>query len=174
MPVLRNGRRTPDQWLRLADEEAPTPPEGALLVSLTRFRSERDALLARDAPLGVSLKSDARAHEIGADAAHLDLIEVELPVFRDGRAFSTARVLRERYGFRGTIRARGHILPDQAFFLTRCGVDEIVVENEARVPAFERAASEFSVVLQPAPAGARLVPHLRLRPPAYAYAQAAE
>ncbi len=45
--------------------------------------------------------------------------------------------------------ARGHILPDQALFLTRCGVDEIVVENEARLPAFERAFSEFSVVLQP-------------------------
>lgn len=174
MLLLRNGRRAPDQWRRLADEEAPPPPEGAILVSHSRFKSERDALLKRSGPLGVALKSVERAQEIGADAAHLDLIEVELPVFRDGRAFSTARVLRERYGFRGTIRARGHILPDQALFLTRCGVDEIVVENEARLPAFERAFSEFSVVLQPARAGEPLLPNLRLRPPAYAYAQAAE
>jgi uncharacterized protein (DUF934 family) len=173
MPIIRQGFIVADIWRRLTDDEA-LRSGGAVLVNLKRFRAERARLIARKGFLGVSLKSEERAHEIGPDADLFDLIEVELPAFRDGRAFSTARLLRERFEFRGTIRARGHILPDQALFLARCGVDEIEIAPNTPADPFRAALREFSVALQPVRAGHGIVASLHVRAPRPTYAQAAE
>jgi uncharacterized protein (DUF934 family) len=175
MPVIRNGQWTDDHWTHLADESA-VPVDGGVTVSLARFAAERDALLARKAPLGVRLKSEDRGHTIGPDARHFALIVLELPVYRDGRAFSVARLLRERYGYTGEIRATGHILPDQALFLARCGVDSIEVKPHTRLEPFAHALREFTVGYQNPRAGNDIAPVLRMRSsaPVFALAQAAE
>lgn len=149
MPLIKNGHLADDPWAALADD-AVLPPTGPVIVSLPRFRSERDALLARGAPLGVRLKSSELAAEIGADAPRLDLAAIEFPVFRDGRGYSTARLLRERWGFAGELRAVGNVLRDQLLFMDRCGFDAFEVENEDAVAAWEKALAEFSVFYQPA------------------------
>ena len=72
MSLIKNGRAVDDPWIAL-DDDAPLPATGPVIVSLTRLRAQRDALLSRRAPLGVRLKSSELAGEIGADAAALEL-----------------------------------------------------------------------------------------------------
>jgi uncharacterized protein (DUF934 family) len=173
MPIIKNGQWAENPWTNVTDED-PVPANGAIIVSLKRFKAERDALLMRAAPLGVRLKSEELAKEIGAEANRLALIVVELPYFKDGRAFSTARLLRERYGYKGEIRANGHILPDQVFFLARCGVTSIEVKPQTRLEPFAEAFREFSVGYQNPRSSRGTAPGLRLRPSAFAQALAAE
>ncbi len=173
MPIIKNGQWSQDGWTHLADEDA-VPANGAVTVSLKRYNADRDQLLARKAPLGVRLKAEELAKEIGADAASFALIIVELPYFKDGRAFSTARLLRERYGYRGEIRATGHILPDQAFFLARCGVNSLEVKPQTRLEPYAEAFREFTVGYQNPRSSRGTAPALRMRPGAHAPAQAAE
>ena len=62
-------------------------------------------------------------------------IAIAFPSFTDGRGFSLARLLRERHGFKGEIRAVGHLIPDHGQFLLRSGFDtaEIVDPDAAEV-----------------------------------------
>jgi uncharacterized protein (DUF934 family) len=179
MPIIRNGQWADDLWVHLSDED-DVPAAGAVTVSLARFEKERDALVCREGPLGVRLKSEELAHRIGDDALQFDLIMLELPSYRDGRAFSAARRLRERYGFDGEIRAFGHVLPDQALFLMRCGVNSIEVKPQTRLEPFAAALREITVAYQPTRAGTGIAPALRMRTaapastPEPALAQAAE
>jgi uncharacterized protein (DUF934 family) len=149
MPLIKDGRLTSDPWIAVADD-AELPVTGAVIVSLARFRAEREALLARRAPLGVRLKSSERAREIGEDARQLGLVALEFPTFRDGRAYSSARLLRERYGFAGELRAVGDVLRDQFLFMHRCGFDALEVADEKAAEAWRKAISEFTVFYQPA------------------------
>jgi uncharacterized protein (DUF934 family) len=151
MPLIKQGRVAEDTWTALADDAA-LPADGPVIVSLDRFRLEREALLERREPLGVRLHSNQLAREIGADARDLAHIAIEFPSFRDGRAYSTARVLRERYGFTGELRAVGDVLRDQFLFMHRCGFDAFEVANDAAAD-WRKAMAEFSVFYQAASDG---------------------
>lgn len=136
MALLRDGRVVADPFASvLADE--PLPP-GPVIVGLARFQAERDALLARGTPLGVRLASDQHPQAIAADLGRLAVVALEFPKFRDGRAYSYARLLRERYGFTGELRAVGDVLQEQLTFMRRCGFDSF--ELKAADPAAAWAA----------------------------------
>ena len=147
MPLIKDGRVVDDPWVMLGDE-APLPATGPVIVSLARFREQRDALLARGAPLGVRLKSAELAAEIGGDAARLDLVAIEFPTFRDGRGYSTARLLRERWGLAGELRAVGNVLRDQLLFMHRCGFDAFDVADDNAAEMWRKAIAEFTVFYQ--------------------------
>jgi uncharacterized protein (DUF934 family) len=149
MPLIKDGRLAADMWIAVADDVA-LPATGPVIVSLERFRSERETLLERGEPLGVRLHSDQLAREIGDDAKHLAVIAIDFPSFRDGRAYSTARLLRERYGFAGELRAVGNVLRDQFLFMQRCGFDAFEVANETAVVDWRKAMAEFTVFYQAA------------------------
>jgi uncharacterized protein (DUF934 family) len=149
MPLIKQGRPSEDGWTTV-DDEAPLPASGAVIVPLSRWRSQKDALLARGDALGVRLDSGQRAEDIAPDLAHLQLIALNFPTFRDGRAYSTARLLRERYGFEGEIRAVGNVLRDQFLFMHRCGIDAFEVADDRAVAAWQESLDEFSVFYQPA------------------------
>ena len=86
-------------------------------------------------------------------APHLDrlaLVALEFPSFKDGRAYSQARVLREQYGFHGELRATGNVLRDQLPFMVRCGFDSFESEQKGFADALATARTLFSVVYQPA------------------------
>ena len=117
--LIKSGEFAQDGFAPVADDAAL--PEGAVLVSLARFQKERDALLARNTPIGVKLQSSENPEILGADVNHFSLIALEFPKFRDGRAFSWARLLRTRLGFTGEIRAVGDFLYDQVNFQHRVG-----------------------------------------------------
>jgi uncharacterized protein (DUF934 family) len=147
MPLIRDGRFVPDPWAYLADE-GELPGTGAVIVSRARFDNEREALLARGGPLGLCLKSDESPVALATDVHRFQLIAISFPQFKDGRGFSYARRLREQMGFAGALRARGHILPDQAQFLARCGFDEFEVKEGAKLSDWQRGLTEISVWYQ--------------------------
>ena len=122
MPLTTVDGFKADDFVTLSDD-APFPEAGGAIVSLERFRRERDQLIARNAPIGVRLRSDQSPEQLGEDVHRLSLVALEFPKFRDGRAFSWARLLRTRLGFEGEIRAVGDFLYDQIAYQRRVGFD---------------------------------------------------
>lgn len=147
MPLIKKGAVVADAWTAVADDQPL--PSGPIVVSLERWRRDRDTLIGRNSGLGVRLASHEPAQAIAADLPRLDLVALEFPTFRDGRAYSTARLLRERYGFAGEVRAVGNVLRDQFLFMHRCGFDAFAVEDDAAA-AWNAALAEISVVYQAA------------------------
>ena len=163
MPLIRveAGRavEATDGFTRVTDDAAL--PDGAVTVTLARFQNERDALLGRNTPLGVRLKSDENPEILGDDVSHFALIELEFPKFRDGRAFSWARILRTRLGFAGEIRAVGDLLYDQLNYQRRVGFDAWDAPAALTPELFNRAFAEMTDVYQPAADGKRTIRELR-------------
>jgi uncharacterized protein (DUF934 family) len=148
MPLVENGKLVEDRYIR-ADDDAPLPERVPVLVSAKRFLAEADMLVRRDGSLGVIWPNDRRVAELKPWLGHLALIALEFPKFRDGRAYSQARQLREILGFRGTLRATGDVLRDQFTFLVRAGFDSFAVKKPADAAAFAASIGRFSVFYQP-------------------------
>ncbi|MFP4003927.1 MAG: DUF934 domain-containing protein [Alphaproteobacteria bacterium] len=152
MPLIRNGQFTKETWLQLGDDAA-LPGTGDIIVSLERWRAEREALLARSGRLGIRLRPDQPPRLIADDLGHFALVALEFPAFKDGRAYSHARVLRQRYGFAGEVRAAGEVLRDQLLFMVRCGFDAFEVAEDLTREDWRAALAEFSVFYQRAADG---------------------
>lgn len=162
MPLLlKDNKPAEDSWTAVEDIEA-LPEAGPAIVPLDLWRAHRETLLARNAPVGVRLKSDQPPKEIADDLEHISLIALEFPKFSDGRAYSYARLLRERHGFKGELRAVGNVLRDQAIFMVRCGFDAFEVD-EKTAQAWQAALARLSQVYQPAADGRTPAPWLRRR-----------
>jgi uncharacterized protein (DUF934 family) len=132
-----------------------------VLVSLARFQKDRDALLARNTPIGVKLASDQNPQVLADDLSRLSLVALEFPKFRDGRAFSWARILRTRLGFTGEIRAVGDFLFDQVNYQHRVGFDAWEVPDHFTVEMFHKALNEMTDVYQPSADGKKTIRELR-------------
>ena len=145
--LLKDGAVAENPWISVGDDDAAVP-DGPVIVGLARWRRDRAALSARNTPLGLRLKSDQLAGEIADSLDRFALVALEFPVFRDGRAFSTARELRERHGFSGEIRALGHLLPDQFQFLVRTGFSSVEVAEGANLASWRHALGEISIAYQ--------------------------
>ena len=117
--------------------------------------------MARNAPLGIRLKSADNPEQLGEDVHRFAVVALEFPVFRDGRAFSWARLLRTRLGYKGEIRSVGHFLYDQVALLQRVGVNAFEVPDGFSLEQYQRAIGEMSEVYQPAPDGRRTIRDLR-------------
>ena len=118
-----------------------------MIVSAKRFLAAPNALVRRDGSVGVLWPNDRRVAELEPWLGHLALVALHFPKFRDGRAYSQARQLRERYSFRGQLRATGDILRDQFLFLIRAGFDSLDVKKPADAAAFTEVMKRFSVSL---------------------------
>jgi len=129
MPLIKDGQIVDDQWLHIRDED-PLPETGDIILS-PDHALDYVAMGARHrGRLGVTIKSDVDLKEIVPLVPNLALIELEFPAFTDGRAYSQATQLREQFGFRGEIRARGNILIDQLQFMRRCGFDSFEITDK--------------------------------------------
>lgn len=160
MPLVKDGRLVEDPWTPVADGES-LPAEGALLVSYATWTEHRETLLCRNTPLGIRLDSDQSPALIADDLDRFDLVALDIPVFKDGRAYSYARLLRERYGYTKELRAVGNVLRDQYHFLHRCGFDSFEVADNAAADAWWSALSEISHAYQPAADSRRPILALR-------------
>ncbi len=157
MPLIKDDALVPASWVTLDDEEAL--PEGApAIVGFERWQNERETLVTRNAPLGIRLRSDQPPKLVLDDLDRFAVIALEFPKFGDGRAYSYARLLRERYGFRGVLRAVGNVLRDRALFMLRCGFDAFEVAEGTPIEGWREALAEISVFYQPTDDG---------RPPAH-------
>jgi uncharacterized protein (DUF934 family) len=149
MPLIKDRRVAEDGWSHVADDEA-MPPEGGVIVSLGRWQAEREALLGRNAPLGIRLKSNEHPEAIAPDLDRFDVVALEFPAFKDGRAYSSARLLRERYRYDGEVRAVGEVLRDQLQFMLRCGFDAFEYAGLTAAEEAVAAFDEIGVVYQTA------------------------
>ncbi len=148
MPKLISRQRPlTDQWIRI-DDAAEVPTLAPVLVSLSRWQSDRRLLAARQGPLGVQLATHDEPSVIAEDVGRLGLIAVHFPKFTDGRGYSIARTLRDRYAFRGELRATGEVLRDQLFNLARVGFDAFALRDDQDVDASLAAFRDFSEAYQ--------------------------
>lgn len=149
-------------WVRVKDGEE-LPDKGALLVPLSVWLTERDALRQRPDAVGVWLSSDTDAsladwaETISEDLFSLPVVAVDFPAFGDGRGYSLASLLRQRHGFTGELRAIGDVLVDQVPAMVRVGFDAFDVVKDEDVPLIETALTRFSHVYQTATDGRRTI-----------------
>ncbi|MER2526594.1 MAG: DUF934 domain-containing protein [Candidatus Competibacter denitrificans] len=146
--VIKNREIIEDHWHPAADEG--DLPAGPVIVSLVRWQRERDTLLKRQEPVGVRLPNTANVADLVQDLPSLAIVALEFPKFSDGRAYSQARLLRERYGYRGEIRAVGDVLRDQLFFMARSGFDAFALRSDRDLEDALQAFQEFTETYQPA------------------------
>lgn len=126
--IDRDARIIHDPWTYAVAEEAlPIGPNAVVPIG-TLAAAGADALVER--PMGASVLPHTPVEALGPFLTRLDLIVVEFPKFRDGRGFTIGRTLRGRYGYKGDIRAIGHVLPDQFGALVECGFSSIVTPPE--------------------------------------------
>jgi len=168
MALLQHGALQPNNW-RFVGDDAAIPADEPVTVSLKRWQAEGETLRGRNAPIGVRLKNDEAALSLSEEVHRLSLIEVEFPKFTDGRAFSQARILRDKLGYQGELRAVGTILRDQYFYMTRCGIDSVELPEGKSIDGYLAALQEFSAWYQPASDGRVTV--LERRHPANANAR---
>ena len=131
--LIKDGRIEYDNWRLLSADievrllDVLAHPD--LIVPLVLWQRRREDLLVRGGRLGLRLAPDEGPEAVAQDLARFALIAVEFPVFTDGRGYSTARLLRERYGFKGELRAIGDVLRDQLLYLQRCGFNSFALRD---------------------------------------------
>lgn len=143
--LIRDGAIVDDRWLLLREAASlhELPTAGALIVPLALWREAAPALVARG-EVGVWLKPDEDPDALAAHLGRLALIAVDFPKFSDGRGYSIARLLRERYGFEGELRAIGDVLRDQLYYLRQCGFNAFAVRADRDLEDALRGLADFS------------------------------
>jgi uncharacterized protein (DUF934 family) len=160
MRLIKDRQMATDPFHKISADD-PIPGDGALLVPLVVWQDHWERLVTRPDPIGVLLASHEHPEVIGDDVDQLNLIALEFPTFRDGRAYSYARLIRERYGFTGELRAVGDVLLEQLHYMERVGFNAFEIDSEDPIIEFETAAKDFSVWYQPS--GDERRPASRLR-----------
>ncbi|MBM3527664.1 MAG: DUF934 domain-containing protein [Alphaproteobacteria bacterium] len=149
MPLVRNGAIAEDRFVRILDD-MPVPDGLAAIVPAARLLADAGELARRNGALGVLWPNDRNVSELTPHLDRLALVALVFPNFRDGRAYSQARIVRERYRFRGELRATGQVLRDQFLCMLRAGFDAFEVSKDADAQAFAAVVSRYSVHYQPA------------------------
>ena len=137
MALWREDGFADNSWTTIPDAD-PLPAAGAIIVSAARWGKEREALAARADPVGVLVAASKDANNFLAEAAKRPLIALSFAKFGDGRAFSYAQLLRERYRFTGELRAVGDVLLDELPLMLRCGFNSFEIDNEPTLRALKR------------------------------------
>ena len=150
MRVIKNQQVIEDEWVLL--REAPAAPAAHVIVPFADWCRQRDAWLSAGA--GVWLSGADPVEELAPALPQLPLIALDFPEFVDGRCYSSARLLRNRYQYQGELRAIGDILRDQLYFMQRCGFDSFELRANRDPQEALQAFAEFSVRYQPAADGA--------------------
>ena len=153
--IIRNTSIVEDDWqvLTLAEGETPAAvalPAGPVLLPLAVWMARRDEIIAGGRPIGVWLDSHEGPEALAGDVDRFAVIAVNFPKFTDGRSYSSARLLRERYHFAGEIRAIGDVLQDQLFYMQRCGIDAYALRGDKDIDRALAGLSVFSETYQAA------------------------
>ncbi len=133
-------------------DEAELPP-GDVIISLTRFQAEGDRLLSEGRAIGVRIEPAEQVESLAYDLPRLALVALAFPTYRDGRAYTSATLLRERLGFTGEVRAVGDVLREQAGFMVRCGIDAFEPNDASDADQWAHAVNRHRHVYQRAADG---------------------
>jgi uncharacterized protein (DUF934 family) len=148
MPLVKNGKIATDIYVHVADG-AEIPGDGAIFVPAARFLEDPETLLRRPGKVGVVWPNNRDLDELVPYLDRLAAVALVFPTFRDGRAYSQARLLRERYRFEGELRATGQVLRDQFVFMLRAGFDALEAKKERDADAFAATVKRYTVFYQP-------------------------
>jgi uncharacterized protein (DUF934 family) len=140
-----------DAFTAVADDQELPP--GDVIISLARFQADGDRLLHEGRAVGVRLEAGEEAEALAYDLPRIAVVALAFPKFRDGRHYSNARVLRERFGYKGEIRAVGDVLREQAGFMVRCGIDAFEPADGSTPDQWEHVTHRFRHVYQRAADG---------------------
>jgi uncharacterized protein (DUF934 family) len=162
MPLVKNGTIATDIFVHVPDG-AELPDDGAVMVSAARFLEGPEALLRRAGKLGVIWPNNRDVDDLVPFLDRLAAVTLVFPSFRDGRAYSQARLLRERHGYDGELRATGQVLRDQFVFMLRAGFDAFEVKKDSDAEAFGVSAKRYSVFYQPTGDGRITALHRRMQ-----------
>jgi len=161
MPLVKDGKISADIFVHVADD-AEIPGDGAVLVSAARFLADPETLARRGGGTGVIWPNNRDVDDLVPWLDRLAVVALIFPSFRDGRAYSQARLLRERYAYRGELRATGQVLRDQFLFMLRAGFDAFEVKKPADAEAFAHTVKRYSVFYQPTGDGRMTTLHRRM------------
>jgi uncharacterized protein (DUF934 family) len=140
-----------DPFTTVADD-SHLPP-GDVIVSLQRFQSEGRRLLEAGRKVGVRIEPNEHVEELASDLKKISVVALAFPKHLNGVAYSSARILRERYGFEGELRAVGDVLREQARFMVRCGFDTFEPADGATPAEWSHVVHRFRHVYQRAADG---------------------
>jgi phosphoadenosine phosphosulfate reductase len=145
--LIKGGELVADRWTLRREASSPAEfAEGSSeIVPLPLWLAHRDALLARG-DVGVWLAPGDDPAVLAADVGVLPVIAVDFPQFTDGRGYSIGRLLRDRHGYRGELRAVGDILRDQLFALAECGFDAFALRDDRDAAAALAGFDDFTGV----------------------------
>ena len=151
MPMLirwREGRAVlaEDPYTAVADEDSIPP--GEVIVSLARFQQEGERLLGEGRRVGVRIEASEAVEDLAYDLSRISVVALVFPKFGQGQAYSSARLLRERFGYKGEIRAVGDVLREQARFMVRCGFDAFAPADDSSSQEWTHAVTRFRHVYQ--------------------------
>lgn len=146
--LIKGGLIVPDEWERLSNEDLDAvvlQPDGPLqILPLAHYRQHAETLRVQHPRIGIWLGPDDEPEAIAPYLNDIRLIAIHFPVFTDGRGYSTARLLRSRFGFTGELRAVGDILRDQLYFLHRCGFDAFSLRGDQDLLAALDAFGDYA------------------------------
>jgi uncharacterized protein (DUF934 family) len=152
--LIKNQAVAVDPWktLELAEGETPESvalPAGDVIFPLAVWQARNAEIISCHKRIGLLLQPDERVEEVAGDLDYFVVIAVHFPKFVDGRGYSTAALLRQRYRYQGELRAVGDVLHDQLFFMKRVGFDSYALkEDKDAAHAIESGFTTFAAPYQ--------------------------
>ena len=152
--IICDGAIVDDAWVvwHPADDGTAALPAAQqapqLIVPLKAWQAHRQDFTNRDGTLGLLLQTDDEPDQIAADVSLFSVIAIHFSKFTDGRGYSLARLLRERYGYRGELRAVGDVLRDQLFYMKRSGFNAFAIRADRDIQDALKSLQDFSEVYQ--------------------------
>ncbi|WP_462383455.1 DUF934 domain-containing protein [Pseudomonas sp. Marseille-QA0892] len=155
--IIKNDQVVDESWHLLPKDVSLEDLSNSddIIIPMSLWLEHGHALRARDGSLGVWLDAGEEIEDIASELDKFQVIALNFPAFTDGRHFSTARLLRERYGYKGEVRAIGDVLRDQLFFMKRCGFDAYAVRADRDPYDALEGLKDFSETYQGAADDAR-------------------
>ena len=145
--LLKDYQVVEEHWT-IVDEQAESLPCGNILLSVSQRQQFASQLKQQDGKVGIWLDGNAKIEEIVESLLDLPLIAIKFPTFSDGRGFSLARLLRERYQYTGELRAIGGIIRDQLYLLRRCGFNAFQFAEGVDLSEAAKSLDDFSEAYQ--------------------------
>jgi uncharacterized protein (DUF934 family) len=155
MQVIKNKEVINDDWQLIRDIDTDTAiPDGQVILPFEYWQANREGLLKRDTEHAVLINGDTVTEDLLDDLEHFSVIALDFPAFGDGRSYSHASLLRQRYDYKGDLRAVGDVLQDQLFFMQRCGFDSYAIREDKDIEEALKSLNDFTIRYQTAADGA--------------------
>jgi len=158
--IIKDGQIQDDNWQLIAKDATDNLPAGDIIVPVELWKAQTDSLSQRDGGVAVWIDAGEEAESITADLDKIAFVAINFPAFTDGRGYSYARLLRERYNYKGEIRAIGDVLQDQLQHMFRSGFSSFAVKDGKDI---EAALTGFKTISEPYQAATDLPPLFRRR-----------